>query len=309
MKTLKKLMEIKETEITDITTTNIEKIIINTVNQSSFIVSASNNISYDNVKFVNVKGTIEITQNNNACVIMDQQFNDDLTQNITTTTVSNFYNEIINNLTDESLEYIELNIKNNYPNVYVNFEDYVEIENKTYTNILNRIKTVLENSNIAEIINKQVVDSQQFNILNIEDSQFGFESSETMTEEEYNERKIGLKVVNKQTNTTKLLIKNIVKNLQVSSLLNNVVEDLQNYEDVNITEETEETEKPEEKQQEQQSEGQKQQEDQKDNDKQKDNNKQEKQSKTKKIIFYSLLSFIILIILIFIILLIKKLKK
>lgn len=313
MKTLQKLVEVKETEITDITTTNIEKVIINTVNKNSFIVSSVNEITYENVKFVGVKGTVEITQNNNACVVMDQQFSDELTQNITITTVTSFYDEIVNNLNEESLQYIESSIKEQYPDSNFGVKDFEEVEDKTYINILNRINNVIENSSIANIINEQIANSQQFNILNVKDAQFGSANDGSLTEEEYNERKANLKVVNKQTNTTNLLMKNIVKNLGVTNLLNNVVTDLQNFEDSSITYETkeEETEKTGDEQdqqdQKEQEEEQKKQDDQQNN---KQNDEQQKNNtKTKKIIFYSVLGLVILIILIILILLIKKLKK
>lgn len=245
METLEKLNKDKGSEIIEETETNIKKIIINIVNQNSFIVSAINKIIYENVKIVNVKGSFEITQNNNACVIMDEQFNNELSGNINNTIVEDFYNNIINNLSVRSLEDIENNAIFGDVKINTSFENYDNIINDSYLYIFNIIKNRIDKKDITNIINKQCTNAEQFNILNIHDSSFGFESSQAMTKEEYEKRTLNLTVVNKQSNTTRLLISYILKDLQISDVFDDVINDLQQYE--TVKEKPKEEEKKEEK--------------------------------------------------------------
>lgn len=302
METLEKLNKVKGSEIIEETETNIKKTILNIINQNSFIVSAINKITYENVKIVNVKGSFEITQNNNACVIMDEQFNNELTDNINNTIVEDFYNNIIDNLDIRSLEDIENNAIKGNVELITSFGNYENITNDSYLYIFNIIKNRIDKEDITDIINKQCTNAEQFNILNIHDSSFGFESSQTMTKEEYEKRTLNLSVVNKQSNTTRLLISYILKNLQISDIFDDVINDLQNYE--TLKEKQKEDEKKEEKKK--KKEERKEDEEKKEKEDGEEKKIMEKENKNKKFKYIITVLFIVLI-LIFILLLIKKL--
>lgn len=300
METLEKLNKVKGSDIIEETETNIKKTIIDIVNQNSFIVSAINKITYENVKIINVKGSFEITQNNNACVIMDEQFNSELTDNINNTIVEDFYNNIIDNLSTKSLEDIEDNAITRDVKINTTFEDYENIINDSYLYIFNIIKNRIDKENITNIINKQCTNAEQFNILNIHDSSFGFESSQTITKEEYEKRTLNLTVVNKQSNTTRLLISYILKDLQITNIFNDVINDLQNYETME--------EKPQEKGKEEKKEEKKNERKEEKQKEQKERKKEvEQETEKNKMLKLIILFLLILLFFLFILLLFKKL--
>lgn len=235
--TNKSILDINIKKIAEVTTKNIQNVITNTVNSNSIIVISQNNIKFQHVKISGAKGKIEINQKNSNCLIIDEQFNNDMNTNISKTYVSSFYNEIIESVNEETLNSINeiltdfLNNSGNdtkTDNVIFDINNYINIENKLYVNIIQKIHNIISNSKLTETINSCITKVQQYNYIGVNDVEFG--SSEYMNESDYKKRKTKINVLFNQENTTDMLIKCIASTEEITTNLTNVINELSNYE-------------------------------------------------------------------------------
>lgn len=235
--TEKTILDIDIKKIADVTTKNIQNVITNTVNSNSIIVTSQNNIKFQHVKISGAKGKIEINQKNSNCLIIDEQFNNEMNTNIFKTYISSFYNEIIKSVNEETLDSINENLTDSLnnsdndvktDNVIFDINDYVNIENKLYVNIIQKIHNIISNSKVTENINSCISKVQQYNYIGVNNVEFG--SSESMNETDYKKRKTKINVLFNQENTTDMLIKCIVSTEEITTNLSNVINELSNYE-------------------------------------------------------------------------------
>ena len=118
------ILEINKKNIVEITNENIVNIVTNTINNNSVLVTSTNNIKFEHIKISNTKGKIEINQKNANCLMIDEEFNNEMNTNISKTYITSFYNEIVKNVKVETLEEINKNL-NNYINNRYTYKDYV----------------------------------------------------------------------------------------------------------------------------------------------------------------------------------------
>lgn len=230
------ILEINKKNIVEITNENIINIVTSTINNNSVLVTSTNNIKFEHVKISNSKGKIELNQKNANCLMIDEEFNNEMNTNISETYISSFYNEIVKNVKADTLEEINENLKNSLDSSYtsnkdyasLNINDYTEIQNKYYVNIFNKIHNVISNSKITENINSCITKVQQYNYIGIDDVQFG--SSEHVNESIFNKRKTKINVLFNQENTSDMLIKCVVSAREISDILDDVINELSDYE-------------------------------------------------------------------------------
>lgn len=216
---------------------NIIKVINKISNIHSVIVESNNVIIFKKVKFVNTSGTIEINQKNAVVLLIDTDFNDEMTDNINIETETTFYNNIIESLHTEDLEAInkelESKIKDDKSTSIINdIKNYTEIKNKDYINILNEIHNTIESYGFNEIINKCIASAEQYNYINIDDVQFG--GSSYLTKEDYENKKSKVDLLFNQENTTELIIKCITDNKIIFDMFNNVLSNLEINKDSDV---------------------------------------------------------------------------
>lgn len=230
------ILEINKKNIVEITNENIINIVTSTINNNSVLVTSTNNIKFEHVKISNSKGKIEINQKNANCLMIDEEFNNEMNTNISETYISSFYNEIVKNVKADTLEKINENLKNSLDSSYtsnkdyasLNINDYIEIQNKYYVNIFNKIHNVISNSKITENINSCISKVKQYNYIGINDVQFG--SSEHINESIFNKRKTKINILFNQENTSDMLIKCVVSAGEISDILDDVINELSDYE-------------------------------------------------------------------------------
>ena len=168
--------------------------------------------------------------------MIDEEFNNEMNTNISETYISSFYNEIVKNVKADTLEEINENLKNSLDSSYtsnkeyasLNINNYTEIQNKYYVNIFNKIHNVISNSKITENINSCISKVQQYNYIGIDDVQIG--SSEHVNESIFNKRKTKINVLFNQENTSDMLIKCVVSAREISDILDDVINELSDYE-------------------------------------------------------------------------------
>ena len=232
--------EIKKT--VDITQKNITNIINRVSNKFSVIVESKNYIVFKNVKFVNSTGTIEINQKNASVLMIDDEFKQDISENIYIETETNFYNCIIENLSSEELKEINKNLSSGTSNIDI--EDYAQIENKEYSNILNEIHNTIENYGYNSIINKCIASVEQYNYIDIDTVQFG--GSSYLTKTEYETKKSKIDFLFNQENTIDLMVKCIADSQTLTDIFNSVLSDLDINKEITIDIDPEEPEEPKE---------------------------------------------------------------
>ena len=103
-----------------------------------------------------------------------------------------------------------------------------KIQNKYYVNIFNKIHNVISNSKITENINSCISKVQQYNYIGIDDVQIG--SSEHVNESIFNKRKTKINVLFNQENTSDMLIKCVVSAREITDILDDVINELSDYE-------------------------------------------------------------------------------
>lgn len=230
------ILEINKKNIVEITNENIINIVTSTINNNSVLVTSTNNIKFEHVKISNSKGKIELNQKNANCLMIDEEFNNEMNTNISETYISSFYNEIVKNVKADTLEEINENLKNSLDSSYtsnkeyasLNINNYTEIQNKYYVNIFNKIHNVISNSKITENINSCISKVQQYNYIGIDDVQIG--SSEHVNESIFNKRKTKINVLFNQENTSDMLIKCVVSAREITDILDDVINELSDYE-------------------------------------------------------------------------------
>lgn len=231
---------------------NIIKVINKISNIHSVIVESNNIIVFKKVKFINTSGTIEINQKNAVVLLIDTDFNDEMTDNINIETETTFYNNIVESLHTEDLEAINKELENKIKgdkssSIINDINKYTEIKNKNYINILNEIHNTIKSFGFNEIINKCIANAEQYNYINIDDVQFG--GSSYLTKEEYENKKSKIDLLFNQENTTDLIIKCIADNKIILDMFNNVLSNLEinKDSDVHIDVDPEDPENPKEK--------------------------------------------------------------
>lgn len=230
--------EIKKT--IDITQKNITNIVNRVSNKFSVIVESNNFIVFKNVKFINSSGTIEINQKNANVLMIDEEFKQNLTENIYIETETNFYNCIIENLSSEELQEINKNLSSETSNIDI--KDYTQIENKDYSNILNEIHNTIENYGYNSIINKCITNVEQYNYIDIDTVQFG--GSSYLTKAEYETKKTKIDFLFNQENTIDLMVKCIADSQTLTDIFNSVLSDLDINKEITVIVDPVEPEKP-----------------------------------------------------------------
>lgn len=234
------ILEINKKNIVKITNENIINIVTSTINNNSVLVTSTNYIKFEHVKISNSKGKIELNQKNANCLMIDEEFNNEMNTNISETYISSFYNEIVKNVKTDTLKEIEENLNNSLDSSYtsnkeyasLDINDYVDIQNKIYVNIFNKIHNIISNSKITENINSCITKVQQYNYIGVDDVQFG--SSEHVNESIFNKRKTKINVLFNQENTSDMLIKCISSTEEITDILYDVVNELSTYEPESI---------------------------------------------------------------------------
>lgn len=234
------ILEINKKNIVKITNENIINIVTSTINNNSVLVTSTNYIKFEHVKISNSKGKIELNQKNANCLMIDEEFNNEMNTNISETYISSFYNEIVKNVKTDTLKEIEENLNNSLDSSYtsnkeyasLDINDYVDIQNKIYVNIFNKIHNIISNSKITENINSCITKVQQYNYIGVDDVQFG--SSEHVNESIFNKRKTKINVLFNQENTSDMLIKCISSTEEITDILDDVVNELSTYEPESI---------------------------------------------------------------------------
>lgn len=230
------ILEVNRKDIIETTKENIQTVILNTINNNSVLVTSSNNIKFEHVKISNSKGKIEVNQKNANCLIIDEEFNNEMNTNISETYISSFYNEIVENVNIETLKEINDNLNNSIDSSYIsnkeyavlNINDYINIQNKSYNNIFNKIHTIISNSKITENINSCISKVQQYNYISVKDIQFG--SSKYLDEQSFKDRKTKIDVLFNQENTSDMLLKCITSTEEITDILDNIIDELSKYE-------------------------------------------------------------------------------
>ena len=229
------ILEINKKNIVEITNENIVNIVTNTINNNSVLVTSTNNIKFEHIKISNTKGKIEINQKNANCLMIDEEFNNEMNTNISKTYITSFYNEIVKNVKVETLEEINKNLNNSLNNSYTSkdyvssdINDYIDIQNKLYVNVFNKIHNVISNSKITENINSCITKVKQYNYIGVKDVKFG--SSEHVNESAFNKRKTKINVLFNQKNTSDMLIKCVASTEEITDILDNIVNELSTYE-------------------------------------------------------------------------------
>ena len=234
------ILEINKKNIVEITNENILNIVTSTINNNSVLVTSTNYIKFEHVKISNSKGKIELNQKNANCLMIDEEFNNEMNTNISETYISSFYNEIVKNVKADTLKEINENLNNSLDSSYtsnkdyvsLDINDYVDIQNKIYVNIFNKIHNVVSNSKITENINSCISKVQQYNYIGVDDVQFG--SSEHVSESIFNKRKTKINVLFNQENTSDMLIKCVSSTEEITDILDNVINELSTYEPESI---------------------------------------------------------------------------
>lgn len=230
------VLEINKKNIVEITNENIQNVVSKTINNNSVLVTSTNFIKFEHVKISNSKGKIEVNQKNANCLIIDEEFSNEMNTNISKTYTSSFYNEIVKNVNVETLKEINENLNNSLDSSYnsnkeyavLDINDYVDIQNKSYVNIFNKIHTIISNSKVTENINSCITKVQQYNYIGVNGVEFG--SSEHVNESLFNKRKTKIDVLFNQENTSDMLIKCVASTEEITDILDNVVNELSNYE-------------------------------------------------------------------------------